>query len=84
MLTEESRLSIRRCGRAKYIVKQANKFEDESALTVQYFKQALDLCPGHPEANFRMGVITYNKKQVDAAIKFFERAIKSDSGFVDG
>jgi len=71
MSAEEAELSRRRCLRANYIVKQANKFNDESRLTVQYFKQALDLCPGHPEANFRMGVISYHQKETDTAMESF-------------
>lgn len=84
MSAEEAELSRERCRRANYIVKQANGFNDESRLTVQYFKQALDLCPGHPEANFRMGVISYHQKETDAAIDAFQRSIKSDQDFVDG
>ena len=84
MSAEEAELSRRRCLRANYIVKQANKFNDESRLTVQYFKQALDLCPGHPEANFRMGVISYHRKETDTAMESFRRSIKSNPDFVDG
>ena len=84
MSAEEARLSRLRCLRADYIVKQANEFNDESRLTVQYFKQALDLCSGHPEANFRMGVIAYHQEQTNSAIDSFQRSIKSDPDFVDG
>ncbi len=75
---------LHKCARATYVVKQANGFQDDSPLTVRYYQQALDLCPGHPEANFRLGVIAYNKKDIDGAIKLFERAVKSDLKFVDG
>ncbi len=73
-----------KCARAAYIVKQANGFKDESPLTVRYYQQALDYCPGHPEANFRLGVISYHKKDIDAAISSFQRSVKSDPKFVDG
>lgn len=84
MSSQEARLSRDRCNRAVHIVKQANDFRDESPLTVSYLKRALNLCPGQPEANFRMGVISYHKKQIDVAIKSFERSVKSDPNFVDG
>ncbi len=84
MSTKEARLSRQRCEKSAYIVKTANAFSDESPLAVRYYQQALDLCPGHPEAHFRMGVISYHKKQIDPAIKSLERATKSDPGFGDG
>jgi len=80
----EAKLSRERCERADHIVKQANDFRDESPLAVSYFKRALNLCPGHPEGNFRMGVISFHQKKTDAAIKSFKRSIKSNPNFVDG
>ncbi len=84
MSPKEARLSRQRCEQAAHIVKTANAFSDESPLAVRYYQQALDLCPGHSEAHFRMGVISYHKKQVDPAIKSLERATKSNPGFGDG
>lgn len=68
-----------RCGRASYIVRQANELGDDSPLTVSYIRQALNLCPNHPAANVRMGILLFRQKNAEGARKAFEQALRDGS-----
>ncbi|MEE9276771.1 MAG: tetratricopeptide repeat protein [bacterium] len=82
--SEAAERNRRQCAQASYLVRQGNAFEDESGLTIKYYQQALTLCPGHAEGNFRLGVIRYNQKDVPAALKLFDLAVRRNPRFGDG
>ena len=39
------------------------------------YRQALDVAPDHPEANFNLGLLLYEQGQIGEARKYFERAV---------
>lgn len=80
----QARLIRQRCEKAGYLVGRATRFGDGSLLTIRYYEQALNLCPGHAVGNFRLAVIRLQQKDRAGAQNLFERVIKWHPRFLDG
>jgi tetratricopeptide (TPR) repeat protein len=66
------------CDLAPYFTGKGESTSDE-AKSLQYFQEAIDVCPGYIRPYELIGNIYRNQKQSDRAISYFEKAVELGS-----